>query len=316
MAKKILKWGIPALLVAAIGIYLWVYVDWKPIERLHFFDVLVLFFSTLVLLLLHSSGATILLWGLGYRTSIWLVFSSMMASSTISVTGDPKLGVPARLAFYRMLAGVPIAVGTAQTAIETLIWLMLLGVMLMISGVFKGTQDIFLATIAAGAVLFMGLLVLFGPRLLDRMWIVGPLFKASGPVRKFVYEVRAYILQITPLSMVLSTLCFGSTYIVDIASIWYLGHALGTDLTFAGIANAIVGGYVAGTASMLPLGLGVRDIAFALLLEQAGSPHDTAAIIAVIHRAIRTVLPLLIGLALVIIIPRLKFRRVPVENDS
>lgn len=304
--KRSLFWTIAFLVCGLIAWYLVTQVDWSVMSRLSAIDVAVLALSTLAMMLLHSAAAMLLLQGLGHRTSVWAVFAAMMGSSTVSITGDPKLGVPARLAFYRAFAGVPIALGMAQVGIETILWFLWIGIILVVSGLNRGDSDLFLSLLVGGGVLTAIVLVVFGPGLLERTWLLGRLFRSSPRIHKFVYDVHGHVLGISRPFLAWATLTLGSTYMVDIASIWYLGHALGFDLPAFAIAHAIVTSHLAGAISMLPLGLGVRDVTFALLLENAGASHDAAAIMAVVHRAIRTALPLLIGLLLVATFPRLR----------
>ncbi|KUL94109.1 hypothetical protein DK26_20675 [Bosea sp. WAO] len=298
LTRKRLLWGAGLLVGGAALFYLSRHVDWRVLAALGPGTLLALCASTILMIVLHAAGAAALLHGMRYPARVADVMTAMLAAGTVSLAGDPKLGVPARLAFYKMLANIPVSVGAAQTTIESLLWLFLMGAIMVIPGPLAGDRALPLS-LAAAAMLAVGVgAVALGPPVLDRLWGIGRLFQASGPIRRFVLELRSAMLGLRPGALALATLWLALTYVVDVASIWYLGRALGADIAPAAIGHAVVISYLAGAVSLLPLGLGVRDVTFALLLQQAGAPPEVAAGIVLSHRTLRTVLPLLLGVAL------------------
>lgn len=297
LTRKRLLWSAAFIIGAAALFYLVDRIDWHTLRSISIQALLVLCFSSIVMIALHAAGAATLLAGMRHPASLMDVMMAMLAAGTVSLAGDPKLGVPARLAFYKMLADIPVSVGAAQTTIESLLWLFLMGAVLVIPGELAGDRAMPLSLAAAGLLIAGLTAVGLGPAVLDRMWILGPLFRASGPIRQFVFDLRNAMFGIKPLALAVATIWLATTYVVDVASIWYLGRALGAELPLVAIGHAIVISYLAGAVSLLPLGLGVRDVTFVLLLQQAGASAEAAAALALIHRTVRTVLPLLIGFA-------------------
>jgi uncharacterized membrane protein YbhN (UPF0104 family) len=179
-----------------------------------------------------------------------------------------------------------------------LLWLLLMTAIVARPGPLAGDLSAWLSLVAA-AMLVAGIgIVALGPTVLDRVWGLGRLFRASGRIREFVLDVRNTVLGLQVGALAIATFWLALTYAVDVASIWYLGKALGADIAPTAIGHAVVISYLAGAVSLLPLGLGVRDITFAFLLQQAGASPDAAAGIVVVHRTLRTALPLLLGLVL------------------
>ncbi|WOH48819.1 lysylphosphatidylglycerol synthase domain-containing protein [Bradyrhizobium sp. sBnM-33] len=293
--RRLLLWSATLVLGVAVCTYLGWRVEWSAFARLTLTQLSILLISTLVLIGLHALGAAALLRGLGFRTGLRPVLTAMLAASTVSLAGDPKLGVPARLALYRLLAGVPLRIGTTATLVESLLWMLLMGAIVAVPGPLAAGYALPLSLFAAATVAGAIALVAFGPGLFERLWLLGPLLRRLGAVRRFVLDVRKAILGISPFWLAIATLWLAMTYLVDVWSIWFLADALGTALHPIAVSHAIVISYLAGAASLLPLGLGVRDGAFALLLERAGAPADVAALIALLHRTLRTVLPLVLG---------------------
>ncbi len=304
MRRKRLLWAASLVVGAAALFYLARYVDWHALRLLTVETLLVLCFSTILMIVLHAAGAATLLRGMRYQVRLADVMIAMLAAGAVSLAGDPKLGVPARLAFYKMLANIPISVGAAQTTIESLLWLFLMGLIMIIPGPLAGDRALPLS-LAAAAMLAAGVAaVALGPPVLDRIWVIGRLFRASGPIRRFVLDLRSAMLGLRPSALAAGTFWLATTYFVDVASIWYLGRALGAEIAPSAIGHAIVISYLAGAVSLLPLGLGVRDVTFVVLLQQAGAPAEAAAAIALVHRTLRTVLPLLLGVPVSVLVLR------------
>jgi uncharacterized membrane protein YbhN (UPF0104 family) len=295
--RKFFLWGAGLVVGAAALLYLLRHVDWRVLATVPALTLLLLCFSTVLMIALHAAGAAALLHGMRYPARLADVIAAMLAAGTVSLAGDPKLGVPARLAFYKMLANIPVSVGAAQTTIESLLWLFLMGAIMVVPGPLAGDSALPLSLAAAGMLAVGVAVVALGPPVLDRIWGLGRLFQASGPIRRFVLELRNSMLGLRPEALALATFWLATTYVVDVASIWYLGRALGAEIAPSAIGHAVVISYLAGAVSLLPLGLGVRDVTFVLLLQQAGASPETAAAIALIHRTLRTALPLLLGLA-------------------
>lgn len=295
LTRKRLLWSAAFIIGAAALFYLVDRIDWHTLRSISIQTLLVLCFSSIVMIALHAAGAATLLAGMRHPASLMDVMMAMLAAGTVSLAGDPKLGVPARLMFYKMLADIPVSVGAAQTTIESLLWLFLMGAILVIPGDLAGDRAMPLSFAAAGLLIAGLTAVGLGPAVLDRIWVLGPLFRASGPIRQFTFDLRNAMFGIKPAAVALATFWLAITYVVDVASVRYLGQALGADLPVVAVGHAIVISYLAGAVSLLPLGLGVRDVTFVLLLQQAGASADAAAALALIHRTIRTLLPLLLG---------------------
>ncbi|MCZ8106033.1 MAG: lysylphosphatidylglycerol synthase transmembrane domain-containing protein [Burkholderiales bacterium] len=314
-ARNGLLWGAALILGFSVCIFLATRVEWQALQRLAPLQLVALIASTLVLVALHAIGAAALLRGLGYQAGMWRVLAAMLAASTIGLAGDPKLGIPARLAFYRLLAGIPIRIGTAATAIESLLWLLLMGAIVAIPGPLAADYALPLSLIAVSTVFGVIALVAFGPALFERLWLVGPLLRRLGPMRQFVIDVRGAIFGVRPLWLAAATGWLALTYLVDVWSVWFLAQALGAQLPPVAVGHAIVMSYLAGAASLLPLGLGVRDATFAFLLEQSGATADAAALIALLHRTLRTVLPLVLGLCVSLVVLR-RYRNAADRNEG
>jgi uncharacterized protein (TIRG00374 family) len=247
----------------------------------------------------HAAGAAALLKALDHVAPVRKVMMAMLAASLVGMGGDPKLGIPARLFFYKLFADIPLVVGVTQTVAESALWLLLMALIVAIPGPYEQTYALTLS-LAALAILAASLLGLsLGPTFLVHIRGLRWVFSEKNRIGRFVCSVRAALMSMKFKYLLLACGWFSLTYVIDIASLWYLAHFYGYPLHPAILGHAIVLSYLVGALSLLPLGLGVRDIALAGLLVHAGLPEADAAACALIHRTIRTVLPLLLGALLI-----------------
>jgi uncharacterized protein (TIRG00374 family) len=71
--------------------------------------------------------------------------------------------------------------------------------------------------------------------------------------------------------------------------------ALGVDIGLGEVIGAATLVYMIATVALVPMGLGVREVSFVLLLSQLGVPQEAATAAALIDRACTTGLWLLMG---------------------
>jgi len=306
ISSKAILWLLGLALGTGVGVHLIYQVDWSALVVLSVWDILILCVSTIVMMILHAFGAAALLTGLGHRARIAHVLAAMLASSIVSFAGDPKLGVPARLAFYKILAHIPLSLGAAATTLESLVWLLLMGVIVGFPSPHATVQTTLLSGLAIGGVFIVIVGILVGPNLSERILLPRKLELLLSPIRTFLFEVRKAVFKIRLQYLIFSVIWMATTYIVDVWSLWYLAKVLGaSSASLISIAHSVVVSHLAGVASFIPLGLGVRDATFSILLERSGIDSEIAAAMTLIHRIIRTVLPLALG---VLIYPMISTR--------
>jgi uncharacterized protein (TIRG00374 family) len=260
----------------------------------------------LVLILLLSVVATgcysiavyLLIRASGYRTTLVQAYLVLTASLSMNYVTPVKVGIPLRVYLYRRFMGVPVTTGTALIALETLV------------GIAVPT----LAAVAGIASLFpfVGLL---GPVVL--LFVVGSVFAVTmlftpGRVKPFacrlpfqgvVQRIARFGRQVQvclrnlPAWVLLSTTVLVALNLASAAMRLYLvlrmlGYAV-SPLTLLYVQAIAV---TTGNLSMIPLGLGVRDASFVLLLAHLEVPNEIALSVAVIQRLFSPGWPLLLGL--------------------
>jgi uncharacterized protein (TIRG00374 family) len=293
--KRTLLIVITCVVAVAAFYYLGRQVDWQAIRALSARDVTLLSLSSVLMVAAHAAGATALLAALHYHASVGKVMAAMLAASIVGLAGDPKLGLPARLYFYKALAQIPVTIGVTQILAESALWLFIMALIVAIPGAYDSAyaQALSHATMAA---LLVGLaLFIAAPALAKRFWLLRHLFSDSTRVGRFVLSVRTAFVSMHKGQVLHASAWFIVTYIIDAATLWYILHLSGYSIDAIILAHAIVISYLAGAVSLLPLGLGVRDVALAVLLTQTGVSESHAAGAALILRTIRTSVPLAMG---------------------
>jgi len=122
------------------------------------------------------------------------------------------------------------------------------------------------------------------------------IYRRWPAVERLIDDTRDAILQISVAAVGWSAFWFLVTYAVDAFSLYLLLDTWNAAVRVVPLAQVIVISYLIGLASMLPLGIGVRDITFLALLQQLGVSAETGAAAVVAQRAMRTVIPLMLGL--------------------
>jgi uncharacterized membrane protein YbhN (UPF0104 family) len=242
------------------------------------------------------------------RVDFWSVLLAMLAGGTVGLLGDPKIGVPSRLLFYKLLAGIPFSIGAAQTAAETVLWLALMGCVLAIPTELAGSYAPALSAFAGLSVLAGIAVVALGPAIFARLPGVRALYRKWPPIEALINNTRAAVLGLRPRAIAIATGCFLVTYVADTLALHAVLSAWGAPIAPLLLAQVIVISYLVGLASMLPLGIGARDVTFLLLLQQLGAPPEVATAATVVQRTFRTLVPLAMGLPALLLVQWRKAR--------
>lgn len=272
--------------------YLGRQVDWAVLARFTLAQNLILCATSLAIILIHAMGTATLLRAMGYHAPFFKLMKAMVAAATVCLAGDPKLGIPMRLFFYRVFARIPLNLGVTQILAESILWVLIMALIIAIPSP-GGSEISLLFSAGAMVAIAMGIGgIIVGPTLLRHLWLVRHLFSPANRLGRFVLSVRETLLGLQPKQGFMAVGWYIGTYVVDVLTIWYLLTIFGYHLNGIVLAHVIVLSYVAGALSMLPLGLGVRDVTFSLLLHQLGVSVEDAAACAIIYRTIRTAVPL------------------------
>ena len=220
----------------------------------------------------------------------------MTAGGAATFVGDPKLGIPVRVFLFRTILGIPVAISSAAIVLETVLWLFIIGVVLILPVPHIWGSKYWTVSLSAISLMILSVLFLIaGNKIIDIIPKSFHRFKFAK-ISQFVADFIFGIKNINKIDTIKAILAFAVGWLVNAVSLWVILYEFGWRLNIQDLVYVGVFAYLVGTFSMLPMGLGSRDVTLVLLLTQLGPNSDIATATALIQRVFRTVVPLFIGL--------------------
>lgn len=244
-------------------------------------------------------AVSILLAGMGYKARVKSVYLVVTAGGTASYVSNVKLGIPARIVLYRKVLGIPTSAGTASIALEIAAWSAAMAVIMLLPANDDLLPDdwwLALGALAGLAGVF-ALLFLSLPRLNKLYEKEDWLTNRVKGVLTFATDFKKGILSIKKTALIPVTALVALQYLIDAFSVHLILRDLGYEVSVLSLAHIIVVSYFVGIISMMPLGLGTRDVSLTFLIMQLGVPKEVAVSCALIQRTVRLALPFALGLA-------------------
>lgn len=288
--------GLFVLALSALLVWLLATYDFAKLAQLSGITIAIAVVLSLLYSWLYGAGVKLILRALGQRTSVWRVFLVISGGGTASYLGNVQIGIPLRLFLFHRLLGVPYALGAASVTLESACWFGLMGIGLLLAGA-PGN----IAPWLTACLLAFGLLAgyRFGLPLAARLfewlperWMGVPL----GALRRGLGDLVSALQQVRWIWLAAAVLVFSVNYAIDAVTVWLVVRNYGEHVALLDALGAIILSYLAGLVSMVPMGLGVRDVSMVALLSRSGVSPDVATTVALVQRALRTVIPLGIGL--------------------
>lgn len=295
-----MKWRLAILLMmlAALGAGFWLLrnYDFQTLAQLEPRVLAYLFIASLLYSWLYGLGVTLVLRSVGAVRGAWRVFLVISGGGTASYLGNVQLGIPIRLFLFDRLLCIPVAIGTASVALESAIWFGLMGLGLILAGAPSNLAPWLAAAalpagVAAAYTVALPLASRVAHKIPDR-WGKLPLTRLRG----WMVELIAALRQARPGWLLGAVLLFACNYLIDAGTIWLLLISLGEQIDLWDALAAIILSYLAGLVSLVPMGLGVREISMVALLSKSGVSPEAATTAALVLRSLRTIIPLAIGL--------------------
>lgn len=262
--------------------------------------------STLIILFLLFALSTLiylfpvwlLLHGMGYLVSPLSLYMVLHVSFAMNYTSPVKIGIPLRVYLYKHLLRVPYSSGTAAVTIMNSIWLLVLSMLslLGVQYVVQGYSPWYYLLAVAMVVVVVAVLLFFPFDSLSRFVGRLPFQELSIRLLAFAERIQGYIRRTSIwTTSVAGVTVFLKLYVTALASHLVLrdfGYQLGSSYILAAQSTSLLLGLI----SMIPMGIGTRDVSMVLLLGQRGIPQDVAVALALVERMVWTLLPFLLGL--------------------
>ena len=239
---------------------------------------------------------------IGQDGAYWRLFGIVTATATSNAAIPLPAGIPLRIWLQRRWLGIPYAASSLAAFIETVIGY---GLLLLMSGIsaFLWAPEILHATgghasvgmlgAIAAVVLVMGI----GLRYLYR--------KFAPRVVSMLQMRETFAVRWQPLCA--AAIVAGIGIFLAYLRLVLLGHSLSVTASDYGIVFAgLVISRLAGVASMMPMGLGARDLSLGYFLVLAGISPDAAVAWAALDRIVMTLPYVGIGLVSIPVLHRLE----------
>lgn len=263
-----------------------------------------LFYLVLILLLsalgtaLYTAAVYVLVRASGHRMTVAQVYLVLTSSLSVNYVTPIKFGIPVRIYLYKQVMQIPLVSGTALVALET--WLgMLIPAVIASVGVAALFIEISLAApLTLLTVLLVGMVAMLSikPSLVSPLLERLPLQKFTFRLVRFTEMVQAGVRSVPLWRLSVVALLFGLNFAVSAMRVYLVLSVFGYPADWLVLLFVLTISVTAGNLSMIPMGLGVRDASFTLLLAQLGVPNEIALSAAVIQRLLSPGWPLLLGL--------------------
>lgn len=272
--------------------------DWKLICQTSSDRLALVLGLTMLGTLAYTLLVYILVRAGGYVTTLWKSYLVLTASLSANYVTPVKVGIPLRIYLYSHFMDVPISIGTALVAVEALVGILtsaciaVIGIVLLFPTLGLTVPVTLIALLATGSLF---LLLARTERLqpyLERL----PFSRFTTWAIRFAERVQLSLRCLSPAAvlgvMFLDLLILG----LQAIRLWLVLSVFGPPPSVLALLAVLTISVTAGNLSMIPMGLGVRDASFTVLLAQLGVPNEIALSVAVIQRLFSPGWPLLLGL--------------------
>jgi len=255
-------------------------------------------FLSLLSLFMYLSCANTLLRGMGFRRSLKPVSLIILAAGPATLVSPVRVGVLVRIFLFKKRLNVPISTGVGAFAVETsleLLWMMVF--FLLPVGHFHeyGSLRMTLIVFSLLFALFCGA-VLLSPRKISRLFSRFVFKKQARRIIDFGMSFQQGLKRISKGTLALAAGLSLLRYITHAIFLYFVLSGFGYPLNPFYLLYAKNVSLVAGTVSMIPMGLGTKDITFMFILSEMGVSEQVAVSSALIDRFFYTVLPFCLGI--------------------
>lgn len=248
-------------------------------------------------LYIYSLAIVSILKGLGYSVPLGTIFLIRSAGGVITTVTPAKVGLPARIFLYRKFLDIPLSKGSAALVMEIFIYLLISAGILLLPFEFKekfsGVRYFFIICVVIS--IFLILLFALKPRLMEKCISKSPLKKWGEKITAYVINFKGGLEKISKGSLFYAAFFLLLTLLIEaFASFLVLGD-FGYKIRLLHLLYIQCLVRVVGAISMIPMGIGSREVGYLFLLNQLNVPNHAVMSYVLILRVLWTVSSLIIG---------------------
>jgi len=238
----------------------------------------------------HISSRKYLLYALGARTG-WNHLSKIHFASMAAHYSTPvKIGIPIAIYLFKKIENIPYSTSTAMILMEIAIATSLCGLIALI-----GIPAIL--DVSFEQAIFYIILLGFGG--IAVIWVLGYFYRSSNKrfaLVDYIFNTFDAIRKISIASLISYLSLSLILRVVDGLNLFLLCLFFAEDLTLWQAVITTSTAFFIGTISMVPMGLGTRDISLLLLLQNYGVSGEATLIIVSLQRVLTTGLSFALGI--------------------
>lgn len=283
---------------AVLLVYLLHDMDWTVFRQMGLLYVVLILLLSALSTGCYSLVVYILVRASGQMTTFVECYLVLTTSLSTNYVTPIKAGIPLRIYLYKHFMDIPIATGTALIAVETMVGIST-PAFIAVAGIALIFPSMGLVIpMALISFLVVGLLIVLRVRVENLQLYLTP-FPFLSFVARFMrfFERVQWALRQLPIAKILQVVLLVVAMLgLQSMRLWLVLSILGFGVSPLALLAVLTISLTAGNLSMIPMGLGVRDASFTLLLTQLGIPSEIALAAAVIQRLFSPGWPLLLGL--------------------
>ncbi len=254
-----------------------------------------------VLTVLVTLGAVavpyFILAGTDWNRSLRQLYLVVTASLAANYSTPVKAGIPLRVYLYKRFMGIGPATGSALVALELLLGfvvpaLIAVFVLLLVMPEAGLTVPMLVAAGAGAALAAIAFVRSTSyDRAVARFSLPGIARRVLAPGGDIVTAVRS-----VPLSSLGAAAgIYAAMFVLVGVRSFYAFQLFAGSMNMTELIGISAVAFVAGSVSLLPMGIGVRDATLVALFVQAGADRDIAIAVAALDRLLSTGIPFLLG---------------------
>jgi uncharacterized protein (TIRG00374 family) len=260
--------------------------------------LMALLLLTVLSTVFYTVALFFLLWSGDFRRPLRMVYLVLTASISANYVTPVKVGIPLRIFLYKRFLAIPIAKGTTFVTVETFLGTLLPAV----CSVF-GIAVLFPSIGLQIPLIVLALLIMLaaGMMWIRPEWIAAianqwPWGRRLSRLSSFMCDFQQGVRTMSVSKLVLVALLQCLMYVVQAIRLFLVLQILRVDVPIWQLFLVLNISFTAGTLSLIPMGLGVRDASLVVLLLQLGVPREISLSAAVIQRIFSPGWPLVLGL--------------------
>jgi len=218
--------------------------------------------------------------------SLFKLFQVLFASHSFNYAGPLKLGIPVRLFLFKQILGIPYTAGVASLMATTG-----LDVLVMVALTVSFSAWIFIGPLAGLALGVAVLACLIGSAALYQKFHSVQRERSSWIARFFLELAK-----LSPLITFYAILIAVAKSLLNGVAGWIVLTGLGASTSLVEFVFIYLASHLAGLLSLIPMGIGVKDMSVIELLSRAGATASVSIGFVAIDRLVWSLLPLFMGL--------------------